>query len=382
MGAILASVLFGATAALWLFLGVQALRGTFRLRRLPAGSAGAGKRPRVSVVVAARDEEARIETTVRRLLAQEGVDLELLVVDDRSRDGTSAILRRLAGEDARLRVLRVDELPEGWLGKCHACHVGAAAMTGDWLLFTDGDIWLKPDVLTRAVRAAEAEGADHVTLMPGVSGATFLGHVCQLIFALGLNRRMVRVNGDRPNAYLGIGAFNLVRAEAYRASGGYERLRLEVADDVKLGLLLHRAGRRTRVFFAPDDVDADWSPGMVAMVRDLEKNHFAMAGYRLTPVLLMSALFLLFWGAALVGPWTGLPAGLAAGAGLLALTVPACRMAALLGLPVRAGLLVPLLLPVMPVCLLRSAALTLWRGGVRWRDTFYPLATLRAAMVR
>src|SRR5439155_21819421 len=76
-----------------------------------------------SVVLAARDEEPRIETTLRRLLAQEGVRLEVIVVDDRSQDGTREILRRLAKEDARVTVKRIEVLPEGGLGKCHGCHL-------------------------------------------------------------------------------------------------------------------------------------------------------------------------------------------------------------------------------------------------------------------
>ena len=84
-----------------------------------------------SVIIAARDEEARIEQTIRHLFAQRGAELEIIVVDDRSADRTPEILQRLAAEDSRLQVKRVTILPEGWLGKCHACHVGAGAATGD-----------------------------------------------------------------------------------------------------------------------------------------------------------------------------------------------------------------------------------------------------------
>src|SRR6266571_8688262 len=125
-----------------------------------------------SVVLPARDEESRIETTIRRLLAQEGVQLEVIVVDDRSQDRTREILRRLAQEDARVTVNRIEVLPEGWLGKCHACHLGAGAASGDWILFTDADCWLKPDVIRRALLVAEREGADHLTLTPGVAPET------------------------------------------------------------------------------------------------------------------------------------------------------------------------------------------------------------------
>src|SRR5262249_1766135 len=102
------------------FRGLLALLALRRLPPLPA----AWVPPRVSVVIAAGDEQARIETTVRRFLAQQGVELEVIVVDDRSSDDTVAIVRRLAGEDARLRLLRVDAVPAEWLGKCHACQTG------------------------------------------------------------------------------------------------------------------------------------------------------------------------------------------------------------------------------------------------------------------
>ena len=171
------SLLFYFVAAIGILLSLRILRDIIALRLLPARQSGDSV-SRVSVVIAARDEAARIETTVRHLLAQIGVELEVIVVDDRSTDGTTEILTRLATEDNRLRVVRVDQLPAGWLGKCHACEVGAAMATGEWILFTDGDIWLKSDVVARAVQQAETETADHVTLMPGVRTATFLGQSC------------------------------------------------------------------------------------------------------------------------------------------------------------------------------------------------------------
>jgi len=74
---------------------------------------------------------------VRRLLAQEGVDLEVVAVNDRSRDATGPILERVAAADPRLKPVHLDSLPDGWLGKCLACHRGGLAAAGDWLLFTD-----------------------------------------------------------------------------------------------------------------------------------------------------------------------------------------------------------------------------------------------------
>lgn len=83
--------------------------------------------------------------TIRRLLGRRGVPVEVIVVDDRSTDRTSEILGGLAAEGPRVRVRRVDTLSDGWLGRCHACHLGEATSTGEWLLFTDADCCLLLD---------------------------------------------------------------------------------------------------------------------------------------------------------------------------------------------------------------------------------------------
>jgi glycosyltransferase involved in cell wall biosynthesis len=278
---------FAAVAVVWLALTVTTLRGVRAVKTLPPlPAAAAESRPRVTVIVAARNEEARIETTVRRLVTQRGVELEVCAVDDRSTDRTGEILRRVAAEDARLKVRRVDALPAGWLGKCHACHLGAQAASGEWLLFTDGDVWMKLDVIARAVAAARAEGADHVCLLIGMSHGTLAGQACHLIAMMSVARKAARLDTGRPDAYMGIGAFNLVRAAAYRDAGGHVPLRMTVCDDWMLGLLLRRAGGSARAFLAGADVVADWFATPFGMVRALEKNYFAARDYRLSTVLL------------------------------------------------------------------------------------------------
>ena len=174
------------------------------VRRLPP-LADSPVRARCSVVVAARDEEARIEGTLRHLLAQRGIEVEIIVVDDRSTDGTGEILRRLAEEDARVQVRRVDALPEGWLGKCHACHIGASTATGDWILFTDADCWLKPDVIARAVQVAEGDAADQVTMTPGTVVESLGARAWHLLFLTSALSWLAGVNRESPRTYLGVG---------------------------------------------------------------------------------------------------------------------------------------------------------------------------------
>lgn len=335
-----------------------------------------------SVIVAARDEEARIEQTVRRLLAQRGVALELIVVDDRSTDRTGDILEQLAKEDSRLRVARINALPEGWLGKCHACHVGASAAKGEWILFTDADCWSKPDVLLRAIRAAELEHADHVTLTPGRTTPNVGVRATALLFHLSCVNLISGVNRDRPKSHLGLGAFNLVRANAYRQCGGYEALRLTVLDDVKLGLLLRRAGKRTRAFLGADDVEAHWGASLWDVIPLMEKNYFAALDFNLPLALGVGAFLSLLMGVVVLGVISGTGAGLAAALSPFCLAVPGAILARRIGWPWFVALGVPFVVPFFVCALLNSTLKTLWRGGIRWRDTFYPLETLRAGNVR
>jgi Glycosyl transferase family 2 len=385
------TILFGASAAMFLLVAVAGLKHLRWAQRLPAlaalanGERGAGSpnpATTCSVVVAVRDEEARVEGTVRHLLAQRDVAIDVIVVDDRSTDGTPGILRRLAAEDARMRVIRVDVLPDGWLGKCHACHVGASAATGEWILFTDADCWLRPDVIARALLVSGRDDADHVTLTPGVSPETLAARAWHLALLTRLSGWIAAVNRDRPNSHLGIGAFNLVRASAYRACGGYEALRLTVVDDVKLGLLLRRAGARTRAFIGGDDMECRWGSTVREMIGIMEKNYFAAADYRLAPIVVGGSIGILMVGSALAGPWTGTPAGIAAALAPFSLIAPAAILARRLRWSFAAALLTPVVFPVLWYAVINSAVMTLRRGGVRWRETFYPLDVLRRGTVR
>jgi Glycosyl transferase family 2 len=385
------TIAFISTAALFVGLTLATLWHQRWAQRLPALEAlPTPTEPdglptgtvRCSVIVAARDEAARLETTVRHLLAQRHVALEVIVVDDRSTDATGDILRRLASEDTRVRATRVEHLPDGWLGKCHACHVGASVATGDWLLFTDADCWLKPDVIARALRVAARDAADHITLTPGVAAETLGAQAWHLVFLASLADWMSGVNRDRAGAHLGIGAFNLLRASAYRACGGYEALRLTIVDDIKLGLLLHRAGTRTRAFLGGADVECHWGTTVPRMFRIMEKNYFAAVDFRVAPVVAGAILCTLIIGICILGLSTRTAAGITAGLAPWSLVLPAAVFARRLGWSPASAAITPLFYPVLVLAVVNSAVVTLRQGGVRWRDTFYSLDTLRRGNVR
>ncbi len=244
------------------------------------------------------------------------------------------------------------------------------------------DCWLKPDVIARALSVAAREAADHITLTPGVAAGTLGAQAWHLAFLGSLASWISGVNRDRPGAHLGIGAFNLVRTSAYRASGGYETLRLTILDDVKLGLLLRRTGRRTRAFLGGADVECHWGTTVPRMIRIMEKNYFAAVDFRLAPVVAGAMVFTLLFGTAMIGLWTGTAAGIAAGLAPWSLALPAAVFARRLGWSRASAVITPLVYPVLFFAVVNSAVVTLRQGGVRWRDTFYSLDTLRKGNVR
>jgi cellulose synthase/poly-beta-1,6-N-acetylglucosamine synthase-like glycosyltransferase len=281
-----------------------------------------------------------------------------------------------------VRLERVDVLPPGWLGKCHACHVGAAAATGEWILFTDADCWLKPDLLDRALRVARKEAADHITLTPGNAPPGLAARAWHVAFLMTLANWYSGVNRDRPKAFLGMGAFNLVRRDAFRRCGGYEALRLTVLDDVKLGLLLKRSGHRTRAFVGTGDIECLWGHTLRSMMRVMEKNYFAALDYRVSAAFAAGLGGPLLWLTAALGPFTGSLTGWASLIALFSLVIPAAVVVRRIGWSFTVAIATPVVFPILMASMLNSTIVTLRQGGVRWRDTFYSLAELRAGNVQ
>jgi glycosyltransferase involved in cell wall biosynthesis len=386
LGEILVVACFVA-GSLWLLMPLLCLWGQREFRELRALEPEDDlSSVLVSAIVPVRNEASRIEEAVRRLLDQRGAGLrvEVIVVDDRSSDGTGEILDRLQQEHEELTVLHVEELPPGWLGKCHACHLGEGQAKGDWLLFMDADSHLGPDVVARAVQVARQQEASHFCLAPGFRDCTLAAKVTLVLASLPLVHAALGMNRDWRFVAFGIGAFNMVRRTALEQLGGYQALRMEVVDDVGLGAGIKRLGGRSRIYTAFQDLEVHWGHTVANFVHVIEKNHFAVLGYRTALALTAPSFLLLIWIVAVLGPFvvgsfSGSFAGWYAGVGLFSLAVPSALLARRHGWSAWIALLVPLFVPVVLWAMANSAFTTLRQGGVRWRDTFYPLTALRAA---
>lgn len=343
--------------------------------------------PRVSVIVPACNEEDTIEPALLRLLVLDYPNYEVIAVNDRSSDRTGEILDRIAAlplAHGRLRILHIQALPAGWLGKTHAMWTAAAQASGEWLLFTDADVLFKPDSLRRALVYAESEPADHVVLFPRMimktPGEKMMIAFFQTLFVFG--HRPWKVADPSTDDHMGVGAFNLIRRPVYEAVGTYQRLRLEVLDDMKLGKVVKQAGYAQRNVFGGDLISIRWAKGAMGVVRNLTKNFFAILSFQWPRVLLSCVVLLFlnllpFFGVCMAHGWARLPYGVA----LLSMFLIYLGMSWKSAVPPYYFALHPISTVLFAYTMLRSTLLTLGRGGIEWRGTRYPLEELRKGMV-
>lgn len=369
----------------WLATAWEIGRGNRRLRFLKnVGETPPARSPRVSIVIAARNEAHTIGAALPTLLRQDYPDLELIAVNDRSEDETGAVLERLAAGESRLRVEHVRELPRGWIGKNHALHLGAARATGEWILFTDADVHFSPDTVRRAVAHAEEHALDHVCAAPRLTAGGNLLGICVGAFSLlfGMFLRPWRVPDPRSRAHAGIGAFNLVRATTYRRHGGHAEIALRPDDDVKLGKLLKLRGGRSEFLFGANAIAVQWYASVPEFVRGLRKNMFAGVDYRVSVIVGATVAHAVFF------LWP--VAGLFFLSGM-AWWLNAAALGVMLGVAVDNtrfdggrwwhGLALPLGIVIFDYVLWDSMLATLRQRGIVWRGTHYPLAELRANRV-
>jgi hypothetical protein len=238
----------------WLAVLARVWRTIGALRRLPSATGTTGDEPlaKVSAILAARNEGSTIEASVRSLLAQEGVDIEVIVVDDGSTDETPAVLRRLAAETRRLLVLTADKTPRGWVAKNYALELGQGRARGAFLLFSDADVLHGPRAIQNAVAALERDKLDHLAVQPRMEAGSLVEALVLPLFVLLCQIRFLDPRAANPTSGrgTGIGAFNLVRADAYRLRGTHARIRGSMLDDRALGKMMREDGGRGSVMRA------------------------------------------------------------------------------------------------------------------------------------
>jgi glycosyltransferase involved in cell wall biosynthesis len=361
----------------------EALCARRLVRPLPEkDSAGSSlELPKLSVVIPARNEERKLEGALRTVLGQDYPHLEAILVNDRSTDGTGRTMEHLTAGRGDATVIQVEELPEGWLGKNNAIHVGTERASGDWLLFTDGDIHFHPAAFRRAIAYAEERSLDHLTLVPELklSGYWLRGVVAFFYTAFLVHRGYYKANIPSSETGVGIGAFNLIRREAYDEAGGYKALAQRPDDDLALGGRVKKLGLRQELALGHGLLEVEWYASLGEFFCGVEKNSFAALGYSVPKVVFYAAEIpaLTAWPFAAAFLASGATAALYAGSVAAQVATFAVCNRFLRGRVFLLALGYPACALLFSYALLRSALLALARGGIYWRGTFYPLSLLK-----
>ena len=244
-------ILVTIAGVLFVCAAVPAAMFVVNLGRYFAPQKGAKNGQRIAVLIPARDEERNIGACVECVLASQDVELEVLVLDDASTDGTATLVRELALRDARVRLVGTQSLPAGWNGKQRACWLLAQETTAPLLLFLDADVRVKPHTLTRC--SAELR-ARNIALLSGFPRQITVGWMERMLlplihFVLLGFLPIGRMRASTKASYAaGCGQFFLVEREAYFASGGHAAIRETRHDGLRLPQVFRRHGLRTDIF--------------------------------------------------------------------------------------------------------------------------------------
>lgn len=229
----------------------------------------------VSVLIPARDEQDGISKSINAALLSQGVDVEVLVLDDHSTDKTAQVVQEIAEADSRVRYLMGDDLPPGWNGKQFGCKQLSDAATYSTLVFIDADVRLKADALQRLVKCYESIGVGLLSVFPHQETGTILEkwiiplmHYVLLGFCPLHRMRM----DSSPALAAGCGQLFMTRQEAYRQAGTHAAICGSRHDGVKLPRAYREAGLMTDVYDGQELADCRMYHSAKEVIRGVLKN--------------------------------------------------------------------------------------------------------------
>lgn len=360
---------------LWLIIGGNQIKYLDQIPTLTGNEL-----PTVDIIVPVRNEAGALRPAITSLLKLDYPGYNVVAVNDRSTDESLQILRAIQEKFPELRIIDIDSLPGGWLGKNHALYKGASASEATYLLFTDGDVVFEKDALSRAMDFVQSGNLDHLTILPELISSSFWLKNVILTFAIMLTavQRPWLAKRRKSRASIGVGAFNLVKREMYLHAGTHKSIPMKVDDDLKLAALLKKAGAKAGVLYGKNKIAVEWYQDVKAFVNGLMKNMFsgfrynvllAMLGVIATSLFFMIPLPLLF----LFGDTIERTVAIAI---LLVQCIMYSRMPGASG-DWKQGILTWFGGSVISYVIVLSTFKTLATGGIYWRDTFYPLKELK-----
>ncbi|GGH81980.1 cellulose synthase/poly-beta-1,6-N-acetylglucosamine synthase-like glycosyltransferase [Filimonas zeae] len=340
----------------------------------------ADREPSLDIIIAVRNEEADLAKALHSLCHLHYRNYRLIVVNDRSTDGTANILAEFAARYSNITVHTITTLPEGWLGKNHAMYSGAGISEGEWILFTDADVVYQPQALNRAMAYVLDKKLDNLVVFPDIISRSGMFNAINATFRTILETRLRpwKASDPQSKAFIGMGAFSMVRRTAYFASGTHDKIRLRPDDDLKLGEQIKQAGFKQEALYGDTQLQLEWYTSVPQFVNGLMKNMFSAFGYNAW-VAIANAFAVL---AALVLP---VPVLLIAGnwpEQIMALVILFFQWISFTFRPAMKAkwwyvFTIPYAGLIMAYIIFRSTWFTLKHKGIYWRDSFYSLEELR-----
>ena len=262
--------------------------------------------PLVSVCIPARDEEANIRRCVEAILRQDYPNFEVIALDDRSTDATLEILRQLAAQNDKLKIISGSDLPEGWAGKPHALYQASALAYGDWLCFVDADTFLESNALSSVYAKAIETNADLFTILTKqILGSFWERTVMPLVMtALSVGFSPRKVNDPSRRDAVANGQFIFIKRSIYDLIGGHEKIKDQIVEDKALSENVKWNGHRlvvadgmqvasTRMYTSLASMWEGWTKNIYLGLRD-HPSLLVLGAFGAT-LALIAALFLPVW---------------------------------------------------------------------------------------
>lgn len=334
--------------------------------------------PPVAIIIAVRNEEEDLAKALQSVCHINYNNCRIIMVNDRSTDRTADILQDFKVNYPQLTITTVTVLPDGWLGKNNALYQGYLSSKEEWMLFTDADIVFHPDALSKAVSYAVFNELDHLAILPKVVSRSALLNSVLATFTILLMMHLRPWDAKKAGskAYIGIGAFNLVRRDAYEKVGTHALIKLRPDDDLQLGFKIKSAGLRQDALIGKEYVSLEWYKNLAQLGNGLLKNSFSVANYNIGKAIANSVLIMIFvalpmplmfiFGSAVVRLMAGIV--LLTHIGYMAVIPPNKWWYAFV---------IPFAGFFMAYTTLRATYITLKQGGIYWRDSFYSLDMLK-----
>jgi len=334
--------------------------------------------PSVAIIIAVRNEEDDLENALQSVCSINYNNHRIIVVNDRSTDGTADILQGFIARYPKLTVTTITTLPDGWLGKNNALYQGYLSSSEEWMLFTDADIVFHPDAINKALGYATRHQLDHLSILPEAISRSKIFNSILATFGIMLMMNLKPWDAKNPQSkgFVGIGAFNLVRRDAYEKIGTHTRIKLRPDDDLQLGRIIKSAGLKQDVLGGQQQVCLEWYKNTKEFVNGLLKNSFAVAEYSLAKSIVGTLMVLSCFA-------LPIPVMLIFGSTEIRLMAGVVLLFQVLYMVlVRPNkwwyaLMIPFASFLMAYVTLKSALITTIQGGIYWRDSFYSLDMLK-----